>query len=146
MRNSENVSLYLKSQRSFFKLLFLITLCFSYTELVSYSNTQPQLFLSLCCYCKWIPVERPAVPRGHASLLPSCALLSPTMPLASCMMYVDPPLCRARLNLLVYSSSQVVTPGSQYHALAISKPLYKVGGSLCLIMRHHEKIPTHTRQ
>lgn len=42
-------------------------------------------------------------PRGHAHLLPPCALLPPTMLLASCIMYVEPPQCRAGLNLVVYS-------------------------------------------
>lgn len=109
--NLENVSVFLKkgSTAFFFKIAVSHYTHFTQNQchiLIHKHN----FFLSLCCYCKWIPVEKLAVPRGHASLLPMCAVLSPTMPLASCMMYVDPPLCRARLNLLVYSSSQVVTP------------------------------------
>lgn len=66
------------------------------------------LFLNIltsCWDCKWIPAERRVVPRGHACLLPTCSLLPLSMLCASCIMYACPLLCRAHLNLAVYSLS-----------------------------------------
>lgn len=84
---------------------------YNYSEpVVSESHAQPKLLL--CAIVNEAQQRSLRWGRGRHAFA-TAAQLPSTMLLASCMMHVDPLLCRARHNLIAYSWSQVLTPGSQ---------------------------------